>query len=109
MEYGQSKRFLDSLADWEAGSPANLDLRDIVTARGNYEPIRNLGFESWYPTIEGYKDSVSVGLELNFSDLERIEPHRVGEVQFHSDRYRILVALYRRIPGLESKIPARER
>ena len=66
------------LADWEAGSPADIDLEDIVTARGNYEPIRNLGFESWYPTIEGYKDSVSVGLELNFSDPVWLDTLQIG-------------------------------
>ncbi len=56
------------LAEWETGSPVDIDLDAIKTAEGSYTPIRNLGFESWYPIIEGYKDSVSVGLELNFSD-----------------------------------------
>ena len=66
------------LAEWEAGSPSEIDIEEITTAEGSYVPIRNLGFESWYPTIEGYKDSVSLGLEMNFSDPMRLDALSVG-------------------------------
>jgi hypothetical protein len=61
------------LAEWEAGSPSEIDIEDITTAQGDYVPIQNLGFESWYPAVAGYKDSVSLGLELNFSDPMRLD------------------------------------
>lgn len=56
------------LAEWEAGSPADIDLDELKTGEGKYVPVRNLGLESWYPMIEGYKDSVSLGLKYKFSD-----------------------------------------
>ena len=31
-------------------------------------PVKELGFESIYPIIEGYKDTVALGLNANFSD-----------------------------------------
>jgi len=61
------------LAEWEAGSPSEIDIEEIMTAEGDYVPIRNLGFESWYPAIAGYKDSVSLGIEVNFSDPMRLD------------------------------------
>jgi len=61
------------LAEWEAGSPSDIDIEDITTAEGSYVPARNLGFESWYPFIGGYKDSVSAGVEFNFSDPMRLD------------------------------------
>jgi hypothetical protein len=61
------------LAEWEAGSPSDIDIEDITTAEGSYVPAKNLGFESWYPFIGGYKDSVSAGVEFNFSDPMRLD------------------------------------
>ena len=61
------------LAEWEAGSPSDIDIEEITTAEGSYVPARNLGFESWYPTIGGYKDSVAAGVEFNFSDPMRLD------------------------------------
>ena len=66
------------LAEWEAGSPADIDIDEITIAEGSYVPGRDLGFESWYPTVEGYKDSVSVGVELNFSDPVRLDTLSIG-------------------------------
>lgn len=66
------------LAEWEAGSPEEIDIEAIKTGEGSYVPAGNVGFESWYPTIEGYKDSISLGLELNFSDPVRLDTLSIG-------------------------------
>ncbi len=56
------------LREWQAGSPADIPLDDLVTAEGHYSPVRSIGLESVHPIIEGYKDSVAGGLVANFSD-----------------------------------------
>lgn len=56
------------LAEWETGSPADIDLDELKVDEGKYVAIKNLGLESWYPILEGYKDSVSAGLNFKFSD-----------------------------------------
>ncbi len=56
------------LADWEAGSPTDVDLEELVTSEGEYRPVRSIGLESIYPIVEGYKSSVAGGLSANFSD-----------------------------------------
>lgn len=56
------------LMDWQVGSSADIPLEDLTTHEGEYVPIKNLNLESIYPIIEGYKDSVAVGLNAVFSD-----------------------------------------
>jgi hypothetical protein len=53
---------------WKVGSPADIPLDSLITYRGKYRSLRNLGLESLYPVVQGYKDSVGVGLRANFSD-----------------------------------------
>jgi hypothetical protein len=53
---------------WSAGSPARFDYESLVRQQGVYRPVRELGFESWHPILEGYKDSVALGLHARFSD-----------------------------------------
>jgi hypothetical protein len=53
---------------WKVGSPAGVPLDSLITARGKYSSIRHVGLESIYPVVQGYKDSVGVGLRANFSD-----------------------------------------
>jgi len=54
--------------DWLAGSPASVDYQSQVTGQGEYSPLRQLSLESFYPVVQGYKDSVSYGLHARFSD-----------------------------------------
>ena len=64
------------LAEWEAGSPADIDLEQLITGDGSYVAAKNLSLESWYPILEGYKDSVAAGVNFKFSDpilLDRLE------------------------------------
>jgi hypothetical protein len=53
---------------WLAGSPGTVDYQSQVTRQGSYSPLRELGLESVYPVLQGYKDSVSYGLHARFSD-----------------------------------------
>jgi hypothetical protein len=56
------------LADWQVGSAADIPLEDLITHEGSYVPIRNLELESIYPMLEGYKDSLALGINTVFSD-----------------------------------------
>ena len=66
------------LSEWQVGSPADISLDDVVTGEGKYSPAGNMGLESMYPIIEGYKDSVSLGLQFNFSDSLRLDTLSIG-------------------------------
>ncbi len=56
------------LADWRVGSPAKVDLDALVTGEGEYRAPRNVGLESVYPVVEGYKSTAAYGLRVNLSD-----------------------------------------
>jgi len=56
------------LKDWQVGSPADIPLDEMITHEGAYSGMGNLGLESIYPIIEGYKDEVALGLNTTFSD-----------------------------------------
>ncbi len=54
--------------EWVAGSPGEIELEPRIQERGDYGLGGNLGFETAFPVIEGYKDSVAFGYRFNFSD-----------------------------------------
>ena len=56
------------LETWKAGSPDDIDAESRIVARDHYTAGGNLGLESMYPVVLGYKDSVSAGWKFNFSD-----------------------------------------
>jgi len=56
------------LQTWRAGSPDDVDAESRIISQGHYSAGANLGLESMYPVLLGYKDSVSVGWKFNFSD-----------------------------------------
>jgi len=53
---------------WQLGSPADVPLDSLITGRGRYRALGHIGLESMYPVLQGYKDSVGVGLRVNLSD-----------------------------------------
>jgi hypothetical protein len=53
---------------WNAGSPARVNLDEVTTFAGPYKPIAETRLGSFYPVIEGYKESVAAGVRFNFSD-----------------------------------------
>ena len=54
--------------DWNAGSPARVNLDEVTTYAGPYRPVLQTRLGSFYPIIEGYKSTVAAGLRFNFSD-----------------------------------------
>jgi len=54
--------------DWSVGSPAAVPLDSLITRQGSYSTLKGVRLESIYPVAQGYKDSASVGLRVNFSD-----------------------------------------
>jgi hypothetical protein len=54
--------------EWQLGSPASVPLETLITGRGEYRSVRSMRLESLYPVLQGYKDSVAVGLRVNVSD-----------------------------------------
>lgn len=66
------------LETWRAGSPDDIDAEERIVARGSYTAAGNLGMESLYPVLLGYKDSLSVGLTANYSDKLRLDTLSIG-------------------------------
>jgi len=63
------------VSQWNVGSPASVNLEKATRSRGPYASLHEIGLQSYYPVLEGYKDSWAVGMHANFSDpigLDRI-------------------------------------
>ncbi len=56
------------LKDWQAGSPGDIALEEMIIDRGGYGGAENMSLESVYPVVEGYKSSIGAGISANFSD-----------------------------------------
>ena len=61
------------LADWRAGDEPGPPAESRIVDEGDYVAVQNLQFESWFPMVLGYKDSVSLGIKTNFSDPIRLD------------------------------------
>ena len=56
------------LKDWMIGSPADVLLDELPSRKGRYRLAGGLRRDSFYPIVQGYKDTAAVGLRANFSD-----------------------------------------
>jgi hypothetical protein len=54
--------------EWNAGSPARVNLDTVTTYAGPYKAVAQLGLASFYPVLEGYKDSTAAGFRFNLGD-----------------------------------------
>lgn len=54
--------------EWNAGSPARVNLDEVTTYTGPYHPFARVRLGSFYPIVEGYKNTVAAGLRFNASD-----------------------------------------
>jgi hypothetical protein len=61
--------------EWNVGPPSRIDLPSITRSQGEYDSVREIGLQSIYPVVEGYKESWALGMHANFADpvgLDRI-------------------------------------
>jgi len=56
------------LQDWHVGSAGDIPLDELTTGTGEYSAMSELGLQSIYPIIEGYKDDIALGINTTFSD-----------------------------------------
>jgi hypothetical protein len=56
------------LKTWALGSPADVPLDSMPKTEGVYRLGGNLERESFYPIVQGYKDTWAVGMRYNVSD-----------------------------------------
>lgn len=56
------------LQNWQVGLPSDVPLDELTTATGEYNAVSELGLQSIYPIIEGYKDDFALGINTTFSD-----------------------------------------
>ena len=56
------------LKTWGVGSPARVQLEQLITERGHYVPSKASKLAAAYPIIEGYQGNVAVGYYLHFED-----------------------------------------
>ena len=54
--------------EWNAGSPARIPLEKIPHHTGRYRLAGGLKRESFYPILQGYKDTGAIGMRVNLSD-----------------------------------------
>ena len=47
---------------------ADQPFEEIITHQGKYRPYRELGFSSWYPIIQGYRDEIALGANVQWQD-----------------------------------------
>jgi len=53
---------------WQVPPPSTVDEEKLITGKGAYFPLRNLGFQSAYPVLQGYKKNVGVGVHAHIDD-----------------------------------------
>ena len=56
------------LQDWQVGPPSDVPLDELTTGQGSYSAISELGLQSIYPIVEGYKDDFALGINVKISD-----------------------------------------
>ncbi|MGD8440562.1 MAG: hypothetical protein PVG53_08490, partial [Holophagae bacterium] len=54
--------------DWIVGSPMEIDLEEEGVETGDYHGFKDIGIESVYPIVEGYRGSPGIGFRINLSD-----------------------------------------
>ena len=56
------------VSEWHPGSPAKVNLEQLITYKGDYKIFGNTKLKSAYPVLEGYKDYAAIGYRFNISD-----------------------------------------
>jgi hypothetical protein len=53
---------------WQVPPAGEVNLESAVTARGPYDPVREVRLSTAYPVLQGYKDAAGFGYRFNFTD-----------------------------------------
>lgn len=53
---------------WQVPPPSTVDESQLITDRGAYVPLRQLGFQSAYPVLQGYKKHAGLGVHFHIDD-----------------------------------------
>ncbi len=65
------------VTEWKAGAPGSVNLDSLLNFEGRYDALGNVGVESIYPIVQGYKDYVAFGLRMNLSDFINLHSLRL--------------------------------
>ena len=57
---------------WNVGSPLVIDYDRLAKRQQRYSLFRSMRPESFYPIVQGYKDSGAIGMRFNLSDRVRL-------------------------------------
>jgi len=63
---------------WQVANPNSIDLATLTEHTGTYRSTENIGLESIYPIVEGYKDSIALGLNARLSDPIRLDRIKIS-------------------------------
>jgi hypothetical protein len=66
------------IKDWNVGSPARIPFETMDTRTGVYRLAGGLRRESFYPIVQGYKDSAAIGFRFNTSDRLQLNRLRLS-------------------------------
>jgi hypothetical protein len=69
---------------WNVGSPLAIPYDDMKKDVAPYKLLREIRTESFYPMLQGYKDSPAIGARVNFSDPLRMN-HAMFSASFSPD------------------------
>ena len=53
---------------WQVPPPSTVDETKLITGEGAYFPLRQLGFQSAYPVLQGYKKHAGLGVHAHIDD-----------------------------------------
>ncbi len=56
------------IKSWNVGSPSDVPLDSMPQRTAPYRITSSLRRESFYPVMQGYKDTAAIGMRINFSD-----------------------------------------
>ena len=79
------------VADWELGSPREVNLDSVMTYHGSYNKWRQTKLVSLYPVLDKYKDWEAIGVRLDLMD----------PVGIHGAKLKVAVTPSNEIPSEE--------
>jgi len=57
--------------EWTAGSPADIPIESLIESISPYSSFKDIGLNSAYPIVEGYKDTLALGVRMEFRNALR--------------------------------------